>query len=487
MSRLLTSADAEQLSIQQLWGLYRDYVNPGQIAMLSSFTFGQERAVRAEGCWIETDTGRRVLDFTGGMGVLNHGHNHPRILAARQRYQAAQRLEVHKNYLSPHLAALSHNIAQLLPGDLNISYFPNSGAEAVEGALKLAYKAHQGRRSQVLHSAISYHGKLFGAASVSGSAELHFRYPEIPGCHPFVYNDLDSVKALFERCRQPSGDSDLYALIVEPFSASTLTPCSETFLRGIRELCDAHDVLLIFDEVFSGWGKSGTLFHFMRHAGLLPDILVTSKSLGGGKASIAGFVARTPVFKRAYGNLSDALLHSTTYNGFGEECATALEAVNVLVEEGLVERGAQLGTWLHDGLTLLQQRHPLRVLAVRGSGALWGLQLATGSALLETLTGLVPLPLLQNERFVQKLVTAAVINECYRAEDLLLYHAENREVLLVLSPPLVAGEAEVVQALAALERVLAQGLLPLCLKFVRSTLFAKFMALWPAADAPKAR
>jgi len=477
MPRLLTADDAEQLSIQALWTLYRDYVNPGQIGMISSFSFGQERAVRAEGCWIDTDAGRRVLDFTGGMGVLNHGHNHPRILAARQRYQAAQRLEVHKNFLSPHLAALSHNIAQLLPGDLNISYFPNSGAEAVEGALKLAYKAHDGRRSQVLHSDISYHGKLLGSASVSGSAELHFRYPEIPGCHPFVYNDLASVERQFAACRNPDGGCDLYALIVEPFSASTLAACSEAFLRGVRRLCDAHDVLLIFDEVFSGWGKTGSLFHFMRYAGLLPDILVSSKSLGGGKASIAGFVARTPVFQRAYGGLNDALLHSTTYNGFGEECATALEAVNVLVEEGLVERGAQLGRLLDAGLTALQQRYPQRVLEVRGDGALYGLKLATGSALLEKLAGLVPIPLLQNERFMQKLVTAAVINECYRAEDLLLYHAENRAVLLVLSPPLVAGPAEVTQALAALERVLAQGLVPLCLKFVKSKLFAKFMQL----------
>ncbi|WP_210395554.1 aspartate aminotransferase family protein [Motiliproteus sediminis] len=477
MPRLLTTDDAEQLSIQELWGLYRDYVNPGQIAMISSFSFGQERAVRAEGCWIETDSGRRVLDFTGGMGVLNHGHNHPRILAARARYQQAQRLEVHKNYLCPHLAALSHNIAQLLPGDLDISYFPNSGAEAVEGALKLAYKAHQGKRSQVLYSNLSYHGKLLGSASVSGSAELHFRYPEIPGCQPFVYNDLDSVKVLFEQCRKADGSSDLYALIVEPFSASTLTACSEAFLRGVRELCDQEGVILIFDEVFSGWGKTGTLFHFMRYDGLLPDIVVTSKSLGGGKASIAGFVARAPVFKQAYGNLNDALLHSTTYNGFGEECATALEAVNVLVDEGLVERSAALGTQLQQGLNALQQRFPERVLEVRGSGALWGLKLATGSTLLEKLTGLIPLPLLQNERFLQKLVTAAVINECYRGEDLLLYHAENREVLLVLSPPLVAGEADVEQALMSLEHVLAQGVIALCVKFVRSKLFAKFMEL----------
>ena len=154
MPELLSLDDAEQLSIQQLWGLYKGYVNPGQQAMIASFGFGQEQAVSAEGCCITTDSGRRVLDFTGGMGVLNHGHNHPRILAARQRYQQQRRLEVHKNFLSPHLAALSHNIAQLLPGDLNICYFPNSGAEAVEGALKLAFKVS--RRAAFDRAALGY-------------------------------------------------------------------------------------------------------------------------------------------------------------------------------------------------------------------------------------------------------------------------------------------------------------------------------------------
>ena len=128
----------------------------------------------------------------------------------------------------------------------------------------------------MLHSDISYHGKLLGSGSITASGEIGFRYPEIAHAG-FEYNNLDSVRQALERLTGADGQSDCYALIIEPFSASTLTACDEAFLRGVAELCRERDVLLIFDEVFSGWGKTGTLFHFMRHAELLPDLLVTSK------------------------------------------------------------------------------------------------------------------------------------------------------------------------------------------------------------------
>ena len=102
---------------------------------------------------------KKIFDFTGGIGVLNHGHNNERILKARGKLYKFEKMEVHKNYFSPYVAALSHNIATVLPGDLNISYLSNSGSDANEGALKLAYKYHNGKREYVLNSSISFHGK----------------------------------------------------------------------------------------------------------------------------------------------------------------------------------------------------------------------------------------------------------------------------------------------------------------------------------------
>src|SRR5260370_33189261 len=135
-----------RLTARQVHDLYRAYVRRRQVSARPPFGFGRELAVKAAGAWIWTREGRRILDFTGGVGVLNHGHNHPRILAARKRFQEAQRMEVHKTYFSPYVAALGHNLAQLLPGDLNTSFLPNSGAEAGGGAGKQAYKYPAGGR-----------------------------------------------------------------------------------------------------------------------------------------------------------------------------------------------------------------------------------------------------------------------------------------------------------------------------------------------------
>ena len=137
-------------------------------------------------------------------------------------------------------------------------------------------------------------------------------------------------------------------------SGSSLRICSESFLRGVRTLCDKHHIILIFDEVYTGWAKTGYLFNFMRVDGLIPDILATSKSFGGGKSSISVYIARKEVFMKAYGNMNDATLHSTTYNGFGEETVTAIEAVNIIVEENFVERAQEIGKILKERLTKLQ-------------------------------------------------------------------------------------------------------------------------------------
>ena len=147
----------------------------------------------------------------------------------------------------------------------------------------------------------------------------------------------------------------------------------------------------------------------------------------------------------------------------------------------MVEQGAQIGDWLRAGLEQLAHSHPQRVVEVRGCGPHQGLKLAAGDGLIDGLIdkacGAIPLPLLREPKFIQKLITASVINALFDEHNLLCFHADNREILLVLSPPLVAGEAEVKQALDALDAVLQQGMLSLCLKFVKSKLFAKFMEL----------
>lgn len=440
---------------------------------MTSFGFGRELVERAEGPWVYLRDGSRVLDMSGGVGVLNHGHNHPRILAARQRFIQQQRMEVHKAFFSPYLAALSHNVAELLPGDLSISYFPNSGAEANEGAIKMAYKYHNGERNTILRADISFHGKTLGAGSLTGSAENHFRFPGLPGIVVHPYGDLAAVRAAVERTRKPNGTSDVYAILVEPFSASSLRCWSESDLRGLRELCTDEDIVLIFDEIYTGWGKTGSLFYFMRYDGLIPDILTYSKSLGGGKASISGYTAREPLFRKAYDRLVDVILHSTTYYGFGEETATAIEAVNVVVEEDFPKRAREIESMLSAGLERIRKAHPEAVDRVTGVGALHGVFLNGGPKLLDLAGKLVP-GFTKDPQFRTKLVTLSVIAHLFRHYKIMTYYSPNGRNPLMVAPTLMIEPSDVEYFLKALDETLSVGLRRLLTGFVRE----KVSAAW---------
>ncbi|MFE4518643.1 aspartate aminotransferase family protein [Kitasatospora sp. NPDC056783] len=472
MNSLISTEECERMPIARVHELYRRHVSRGQVTLLSAFGFGRDVVDSASGCWLTLRDGRRVLDFTGGIGVLNHGHNHPRILAARRRFQELRRMEVHKNYFSPYVAALGHNLAQLLPADLDVSYFPNSGAEAVEGALKMAYKYHRGHRGTVLHTDIAFHGKLLGAGSLTTSPEVHFTFPRIPGTDGFAFGDLRSLELALERHTTPEGGSDVYAVVLEPFSASSLRECSEEFLREARRLCTRHDIVLIFDEVYTSWGRTGSLFHFMRHPGLVPDVVTTSKSFGGGKASISGYVAREPVFRRAYDSLPDATLHSTTYYGFGEETVTALEAVAIAVEDDYPARARHLGERLHRGLTALAARHPHLIAEVRGAGALQGVVLRHGPAALDRALRLLPSSFARDPQAGAKLATAAVVAALYRDHGVLTYYGSNHDLPLIAAPPLVAEDSDLDVFLDALDAALAKGMPRLLAGLVREKVTA---------------
>jgi putrescine aminotransferase len=469
-SSLISWRQCEDLPIDDIWNLYRKFVNKSQAEILSSFGFGRERVRSASGCTIVTVKGRELLDFTGGIGVLNLGHNHPRILQARIEYQQLGKMEIHKNFFSPYVAALSHNISSILPGDLDVSYFCNSGSEAVEGAVKLAYKSYNGSRKYILHSDNSFHGKLMGSGSLTASPDVHFEYPQIPGVLSFPYNDINALRRALDEVPQ-GGASNVYAIIVEPFSAGTLRQCDDAFLVDMRQLCDENGIVLIFDEVYSGWCKCGDWFAFMR-SGTIPDILCYSKSFGGGKSSISGYTTRTPVFERAYGNLHDALLHGTTYNAMGEECVTAMEAIQVMSDDDYPTLSRRIESRLSSGLAALKQKHPSVVQDVRGRGALHALILNPGPNFLQKMAALAPSPLLRDPRFMRKLVTGAVNEWLYSQHDLLTYQGTGLEVPLVLSPSIVVTDAQIDRALDALDQTLTSGLFAVVGRFVQKKLFS---------------
>lgn len=459
--------ECSEFDIEKIQELYREFISKSQVDLIGSFGFGRAVAVRAEGVYIYTSDGRQILDITGGIGVLNHGHNHPRILAARIEYQKQKRMEVHKNFLSQYIAGLSHNIGQLLPEDLDISYFCNSGAEAVEGAVKLAYKYHDGNRKYVLHSDISFHGKLLGAAGLTGSPELDFKFPTIPNAESFTYNNIDSVKDIVSKIRKSNGESDIYAIVLEPFNASTLRECSAEFLKELRKICDSEGIVLVFDEVYTGWAKTGELFNFIKK-GVVPDIVTFAKSFGGGKSSISGFTTRTPFYRKAYDNLNDATLHSTTFNGFGEECITAIEAINIIVEDDYVGRSKRIHQRLSSGLKNLHGKYPDLIDEVRGSGALNGVILNKNiNPIIKSAISFLPAKVFKDERFMAKLITGSVISELFNTHNILTFYGSNMEIPLIVSPSLIITDEEIDRFLDALDKTLAIGKHKLILNFIK--------------------
>ena len=460
--------DSNNLPIDKIWELYGKHVNSSQVKLFKRFSFSNDLVESALGSWITLTNQRKILDLTGGIGVLNHGHNHPRIIKARNEFISKNKMEVHKNFFSPYIAALSSNISEILPGDLNYSFYCNSGAEAVEGAVKLAFKFHEGKRKYILHSDISFHGKLLGASGLTGSPENHFRFPTINNIRNFRYNDISSVESIIEELRDLNGTSEIYALIVEPLNASTMLNCSDEFLKRLRELTEKEGICLIFDEVYTGWAKTGWLFNFMRVEGLVPDILTYAKSFGGGKSSISGYSYRNKL-ARAYDNLKDATLHSTTYNGFGEETITAIEAINIVIEEEFIEKGKVVENRIKTEILPLVKDSKL-VKEIRGSGALWGLILNDTffESIFKVAKGLIPKrSIFNDDRFLKKLMAGSVVEYLYSEHNILTYIGYNVENPVIISFPLVSTKNDIDYAMEKIKLLLNNNGNEILLKFFK--------------------
>ncbi len=439
--KLFTVNEAKNLDIKTVQNIYNDHISKSQLDFFKNFSFGNDLIESAEGSFLYTNLGKKILDLTGGIGVLNHGHNNKKILNERILYQNEKRMEVHKLFFSQYLAALSYNISQLLPGDLNRSFFPNSGAEAIEGAIKLAYKFHGGSRKYILHSDISFHGKTIAAASISGSKEINFNYQKLNDVEKFKFNNFESLSKKVEEIKKQ--DESIYAIIIEPLSASTLKKSDNYFLKNVRKLCSDENIILIYDEIYSGWCKTGKLFNFIS-SDTIPDILVYAKSFGGGKASISGYTARDQVMIKTYDNPDDFSLQSSTYNGFGEECITAIEAINILVENNYEKKSLENGKILNNILKTAKKEFPNIIDEIRGSGSFQGFTLKNplNPKIENIITKFIPVKTYRDKNFFKKLLCASIINYMYLEKNILTFGSYASDVLFKISPPIEIEQNE---------------------------------------------
>ena len=392
-NKLLTIDDCDELSNEELKEIYRRHISPSLIEVLDSFSFADETITSAEGVWLTTKSGNKILDVSGGGGVLNLGHNPPSVLARRIRFQEEKQPEVCKLFLNRYTAALAHNISCLMPGNLNYTHYCNSGAEAVEGSLKMAFKYHDAKRDMVLHSDIAFHGKLLASGSLRAKAKKEFSFQEVLNHDTFVYGDLDS---LTEKVKEYRGR--IYAIIVEPFSASLIRWLSREYLQELRNICDQNEIILIFDEIYTGWYKTGPMMSFMS-SGVVPDAVTISKSLGAGKATISAFVASDKLTQKAYGKTKDAFLHSTTYFGYPEECLTALEALALFQDPAIHGRAGIIERISQERLRRLKEKFPDAIEEFRGRGTLHGIIFRNNASFFEKVLSLLPGNLPVGEKF----------------------------------------------------------------------------------------
>jgi 4-aminobutyrate aminotransferase len=398
---------------------------------------------RGEGAYVWDDKGTRYLDFTSGIGVTNTGHCHPRVVQAIQD-QAARFIHAQVNiYCHEPLLRLADALRQVVPPHLDTFFFSNSGAEAVEASVKLA--RHYTGRPNIIVFQGSFHGRTAQTMAMTTSKTVYrVNYQPLPAGvfvapYPYWYRygwdaeqtsqwALEEVRFLLQTQTAPM---ETAAIIVEPVlgEGGYVVP-PPSFLPGLRQICDEHDILLIIDEVQSGCGRTGKFFAF-EHAGVEPDVLVMAKGLGSG-FPISGIAAPRALTERWMVGT-----HGGTYGGNPIGCAAAEATIRVLLEEKLVENAALRGAQLMDGLHEIKSRHPV-IGDVRGLGLMVGVEF-TDPDTRKPATG----------------VTKQVLQHCLGEGHLIMMSCGPYSNTARWMPPLIVSEAQINEGLTIFEKAVA--------------------------------
>ena len=400
---------------------------------------------RGEGAYIYDVKGSRYLDFTSGIGVTNTGHAHPKVVKAVQD-QAAKILHAQANIVvHKPMMQLIEELRTIVPPSIDSFFFSNSGAEAVEGALKLARNA-TGKNAVIVFSG-SFHGRTAGTMALTTSKTAYKMGPQLlpsgvyVAPYPYAYRlgmsaeqasqyALDAVEELLVSQIAPS---DVAAMLIEPvLGEGGYVPPPAGFLKGLREICNKHGILLILDEVQSGFGRTGKWFAF-EYYNVVPDIMTVAKGLASGMP-LSGVFSNLDLMKKWPGGS-----HGGTYGGNAVACAAAVATIQAMREENMLENAQQRGVQLQTGLRKLQEEYP-QIGDVRGLGLMIGSEFEVDGKFK------------QAKPLVKEIIHAA------EERGLLLLSCGTYDSTIRWIPPLNVTEAQVNDALAifgeALEEVI---------------------------------
>ncbi len=452
--------DAKALPIERMTELFKAHLNPGQFHFMKLLGFHKVKVESAEGMYYIDQNGRKILDFFGGFGSLAFGHNHPRILEARRKFQDEKRHEIAIAFMSQYATALAANLAACSPGDLDMVFLGSSGSEAMEAAVKLAERAAGPKRPKIVYAENSFHGKTKGVLTLTDGQLYRGEFRLTDNTVRVPFGDIDAVENAFK------SDPEIGAIVLETVQGGGgIIQAEAEYWQKLRQLCDRFGVIWVADEVQCGFGRTGCFYAF-EHYDVVPDITALAKSLGAGKAAVGAMIAKRDVYMKAYGTPKTAMIHAmATFGGIGEACATSIEGLNVLYDEGLMENAEAVGGYLIERLNSLKDKYPRIIKDVRGKGCMVGVEFQDFSqtlpAVMRPMVGMLDDKL---KGSLSGFIGALLL----RDHDVLVAFTEYNRNVIRLEPPLIVERSHVDTFVDALDQLLGRGVVSIVKDFVKS-------------------
>ena len=314
--------------------------------------------VRGQGCYLYDADGQEILDMFPGWAVSGIGHCHPKVVEA-VRKQVGELIHIDNTFYSEPQGQLAQMLSERAFGGK--TFFCNSGAEANEGALKLARLHTEKGKYKFITAQGSFHGRTFATVTATAQPKYHEGFmPMLPGFSYVPFNGINALKAAF--------DDEVAAVMVEPIQGEGgINVATPEYLEAIRDLCDENGALMILDEVQTGVGRTGKWFGY-QHYDVEPDIMTMAKALGGGIA-IGAMMARDKVAASLVPGK-----HASTFGGNNVACAAGVAVIEAIEEGGLIEKAAEIGQYTQDKLLALKETYSI-IQGVRGKGLMIGVQL----------------------------------------------------------------------------------------------------------------
>jgi ornithine--oxo-acid transaminase len=417
--------------------LHGQYLNPKLAQVLKTIGFDRTY-VRGEGCYLYDREGQEYLDFLAGFGVYALGRSHPVVKRALHDAIDADLPNLVQMDCALLPGLLAEQLVRRTHAEISRVFFCNSGAEAVEAAIKFARQAT--KRSRVVYCDHAYHGLTTGALALNGGQEFRSGFgPLLPGTDRVQIGDLDALERELRR-------GDVAGFVFEPIQGKGVYEAPGDYWIAAQELCRRHGTMFVADEVQTGLGRTGRMFCH-EHWGLQPDIITVSKALSGGYVPVGAMLCTEKVSESVYSSMDRALVHSSTFGSNAMAMVAGLATLQVFDDEDIVDRARHTGELFDKALQPLVERYEL-LHEVRGKGLMIGLEFGkpTSRALRLRWNAL--------ERIRPGLFSQLIVVPLFQRHRILTQVAADNVNIVKLLPPLIAGEDEINRFVDALEDVL---------------------------------